>query len=166
MELSLGLHRRDAAWPAAVGRRCNGGLGGPSSILLGGLLPPPPRARAAVLHTAALRAPSSPVASNNDVDAAARDIVSSSFECTMGHMRNVPRLDVSTVSPHYAGALDDATTGDGGGRTRHRVCRASPAPKDDTTTTTTAMTTMTATTTTAAPAVATVRRQQKKDHDD
>ena len=30
-----------------------------------------------------------------------------------------------------AGALDDATTGDGGGRTRHRICRASPACQHD-----------------------------------
>ena len=49
----------------------------------------------------------------------------------MGHMRDVLRLDVKTVSPHYAGVLNDATLADGGGRTRHRVRRASPAPKDD-----------------------------------
>jgi hypothetical protein len=72
------------------------------------------------------------VASNNDVNAAPRDIMSSSFKRTaMGHMRETPLLDVSTVSPHYAGALDDATTGDGGGRTRHHIRRASPACQHD-----------------------------------
>ena len=101
------------------------GLGGPSSFLLGGLLPPPFLARTPLSSTPPPSARRcrfcSTVASNNGIDAAARDIVSSSssFERTMGHMRDVPRLDVSTVSPHYAGALDDATTGESGGRTRH-----------------------------------------------
>ena len=49
---------------------------------------------------------------------------------TMGHMRDVLHLDVSTVFPHYAGALDDGTAAD----ERDRVFRASaPAPEDDTT---------------------------------
>ncbi len=34
---------------------------------------------------------------------------------TMGHVRDVLHLDVSTVFPHYAGALHDGTKGDGGG---------------------------------------------------
>jgi hypothetical protein len=55
----------------------------------------------------------------------------SSFKRTMGNVRDVLRLDMTTVSPHYVGALDNATTGDGGGQRRHCVRCASPTPEDN-----------------------------------
>ena len=163
MERSLGLHRRDAAWPAAGGRR-----GSWRSVVVPpgrAVAPPLPRTHAAVLHTAALRAPLSLLLNRRIEQRHRRSrtrhrvivIVIRTHDGAHARRPSPGRVDGIPALRGCARRCDDG--GERRANATYRVRRASPAPKDDTTTTTT-------TTTTAAPAVATVWGQRKKEHDD